>query len=112
MPMLHQLHKATGVMYKCTQAASGPGKGMLKSKVPVIAVFLTLNAGMYAQEKKPFVLLPDSAARNLSRLCSRKGMTHVDAIWRPTIGDIQLLESRLANISRLRSEAALNGVSD
>jgi hypothetical protein len=70
---------------------------MLKSKMSVIAVLLTLmNTEMYAREKTPFVLLPDSAAHNLSRLCSRKGLQHVDGSWRPTTHDVELLESRLA----------------
>jgi hypothetical protein len=107
--MFHQLHKTTGLIYKC-KGRFWRGQWMLKSKMTVIAVLLTLNAGVYAQEKKPFVLLPDSAARNVSRLCSRKGLPHVDGSWRPTTADIELLESRLPDILRLRSKAALKGI--
>jgi hypothetical protein len=65
---------------------------------------------MYAQEQTPSVLLPDSAAHNLSRFCSRKGLPHVDESWHPITHDVELLESRLADILRLRSKGALKGI--
>jgi hypothetical protein len=87
-------------MYKALLA----GAEMLKSKVPVIAVLLMLNASVYAQEKKSSVLLPESAAHHVSRLCSREGLPRVDGSWRPTTHDIELLESRLVDVSQLQGE--------
>jgi hypothetical protein len=83
---------------------------MQKLTVPAIVVLLMLNASAYTQEKKPFVLLPDSAALEVSRLCSREGLAHVDGSWHPTTPDIELLESRLVRISGLRSKGALKGL--
>ncbi|PYV71480.1 MAG: hypothetical protein DMG96_28705 [Acidobacteria bacterium] len=83
---------------------------MWKPNVTVITAFLILNANTYAQKQKPFALLPKSAAHSLSRLCSREGLPNVDGSWRPTKYDIELLESRLADISRLRSKGALKSI--
>jgi hypothetical protein len=77
-----------------------------KAELTVIAAILLLNANVYAQQTKPFVLLPDNAAHKISRLCSREGVPNVDGSWRPTKLEIERLESRLMDISRLRSKDA------
>lgn len=69
----------------------------------IVPILLVMSATVYAQEKKPFVLLPDSAARAVSHLCSREGVGKVQGSWNPTSHDIERLESELAAISRLRS---------
>ena len=83
---------------------------MRKAKETVVAVILIVNANAYAQEKKPFALLPDGAAHDVARLCSRENLSNVDGSWRPTKPDIELLESRLVDISRLRSKGAVKGI--
>ena len=69
-----------------------------------------LSAGTYAQQTKPFVQLPDGAVHKVSRLCSREGLQNLDGSWRPTKGQIELLESRLLGISRLLSNDKLERV--
>ena len=68
-----------------------------------IAIFLSLSGSMFAQGKKPYALLPGSAAHGISRLCSREGISGVSGSWRPDADQLGLLESRLMSVSRLRS---------
>jgi hypothetical protein len=76
----------------------------------VIAVLLALHGTGLAQGRKPFALLPDSSARDVLHFCSRGGLQRVDGAWHPTRTEIKLLESRLADISRLPSKGKLKGV--
>jgi hypothetical protein len=57
----------------------------------------------YADENKPFSVLPTNAAKAVSRPCSRDGVAGITGGWRPLQSDIDQLESRLPDISRLRS---------
>jgi hypothetical protein len=85
-------------------------QGMGKYGLSVIAVLLMLSANVFAQEKKPFVLLPDSSAHNVLHLCSRVGLQRVDGSWRPTRAEIELLESRLVDILQLQSKGAVKDI--
>jgi hypothetical protein len=69
----------------------------------VIAVFLMLSASMFAQDKNRYGLLPSSVAHDISRLCSREGISGVAGSWHPNADQIGLLESRSVRVSRLRS---------
>src|SRR5579872_2452000 len=60
----------------------------------VIAMFLVLSATIFAQGKKPYALLPVSSAQNVSRLCSREGISNTGG-WYRNAGQIGLLEFRL-----------------
>jgi hypothetical protein len=79
---------------------------MRNGELTVIAAMLLVNANMYAQETKPFAILPDNAAHKVLHLCSREGSPNVDGSWHPTKLEIERLESRLMDISRLRSKGA------
>jgi hypothetical protein len=74
------------------------------SIVPVIAVFLMLDASLCGQDKKPYVLLPQNATRAVSHFCSREGLPNVQGTWHPTTGTVELLETRLNGIPRLQTE--------
>jgi hypothetical protein len=76
----------------------------------VIAMFLILSASTFAQEKKPYALLPGSAAHDVSRLCSREGISGVGRSWHPNADQIGLLESLLVSVSRLRSNGESRNV--
>jgi hypothetical protein len=76
----------------------------------VIAIFLILSGSMFAQEKKPFALLSGGAVHDISRLCSREGISSVRGSWHPNADQIGLLESRLISVSRLRSSGEQRNV--
>ena len=83
---------------------------MPKYSAPAIATLLLLTATTSAQETKSFIVLPDSAIHKVSHLCSREGLPKVAGSWRPTTAQIELLESRLMDISRLVSGGEVKGV--
>lgn len=67
---------------------------------------LISTLGLYGQERKPFALLPNVAANEVSHWCSRDGLVGVTGAWRPNKSDLELLESRLADISVVQSQSA------
>ena len=83
---------------------------MQKYNAPAIAILLVLSATISAQETKSFVVLPASAALKVCHFCSREGLPRVAGSWRPTTAKIELLESRLMDVSRLVSTGEVNGV--
>ena len=76
----------------------------------VVPIFLILSGSMFAQEKKPFALLSGSAVHDISRLCSREGVSGLRGSWHPNADQIGLLESRLISVSRLRSNGEQRNV--
>ena len=56
-----------------------------------------------------FVLLPESAAREISRLCSRRG-PKVVGTWQVSGDDIALLESHLSGISKLPTTSSVRDI--
>jgi spermidine synthase len=53
------------------------------------------------------VVLPESAAKDINEQCSRKAPPEFEATWSPDETDIQAMESRFSNISRLRSDTGV-----
>ena len=83
---------------------------MSESKLAMIGILLFLSSVTYAQTKKPFVLLPATAAQSASHFCSRAGIPKVSGSWHPTKTELQRLESHLMGISGLKSEDELKQV--
>src|SRR4051812_35908015 len=73
---------------------------------PALAVVMLVSTfSLYGQERKPFVLLPPSAAKDVSQWCSRDGLPTVTGGWRPKKSDLEVLESHLADISALQTQS-------
>lgn len=70
---------------------------------------LALTIVVQAQNKKPAVVLPESAAQQITRPCSRPGPPKFEGTWTPTDADVQAMEARLKRISRLRSKSGIGG---
>jgi hypothetical protein len=66
-------------------------------------VVLALGMDVHGQERKPSVVLPESAAVQMTRRCTRPDPPKFDGTWTPAHVDIKAMESRLASVSRLRS---------
>ena len=67
-------------------------------------VFLVLlSPFLHGQNEKHFALLPKGDAIAISRLCSRNG-PKVCGSWKPTKDDIELVESSISFVSKLKSE--------
>jgi hypothetical protein len=64
---------------------------------------LLLAVASYGQDKKPSVVLPEGAAKDLAGLCSRPGPPKFDSTWQPTETDVRAMESQLSRISLLQS---------
>src|SRR5690348_10395098 len=77
---------------------------MTESKLATVGIVLLMCSLTYAQTKKPFVLLPSTAAQSVFRFCSRAGIPKVSGSWRPTQTELERLELHLMRISRLKSE--------
>jgi hypothetical protein len=74
-----------------------------------VACVITLLAAVSvcAKSAKKAALLPESEAQSVTRMCSRNAPRKVDGSWRPTLADLDLLESRLPQISKLKSEGGV-----
>ena len=72
-------------------------------------ILLTTSLAV-AQTNTRGVLLPESAADQVKRLCSRPGPPKFEGTWRPKDTDIQTMESRFSRISRLRTASGIIGV--
>jgi hypothetical protein len=81
----------------------------LTFKLRTVAFLLLLSPPIHGQSGKRFVLLPESETSAISHLCSRNG-PKVGGSWQPTEGDVELLESHLSRISKLKSEDGLVGI--
>jgi hypothetical protein len=64
---------------------------------------LLLVVASYGQDKKPSVVLPKGAVRDLVKLCSRPGPPKFGATWQPTETDVRAMESRLSRVSQLQA---------
>jgi hypothetical protein len=82
---------------------------LLDLKVIAFTVALLSVQNAVGQRAKPYVLLPESAANEVSILCSRE-VPKVDGSWRPTAADLQGLEARLSQISKLKSNEGMAGI--
>ena len=76
----------------------------------LIAIWLILPTNTLAQETKSFVVLSGRTAHKVTHFCSREGLPSVTGSWRPTTAQIDLLEARLIDISRLTSNGEVTGV--
>lgn len=70
---------------------------------------LAFTAVLHGQKRDRSVVLPESAAQQITQPCSRPGPPKFDGTWRPTKADIDAMESRLTRISRLRSKSGIIG---
>ena len=73
------------------------------ANLTALAFLLLLSPFVHGQNEKHFAPLPKSEAIAISHLCSRNG-PKVDGSWKPTKDDIELLESSISLISKLKSE--------
>ena len=73
----------------------------------LVLVFLPVSP---VQKKGRSAVLPESAADQIKRLCSRPGPPSFEGTWVPKDDDIRLMEKRLNRISRLRSRSGMLGV--
>jgi hypothetical protein len=80
-----------------------------RASLTIVAVSAVAFQASFGQATKPSVLLPESAAKEVSALCSREGLDNVDGSWRPKNADIVAMESNLWRISKLRSEDGVVG---
>ena len=69
---------------------------MRKSKLIGCIALLVVSA-LWAQDNKPFVVLPSGEAQAVNRLCSRTGPS-VDEGWVPEEREIKALEARLGDV--------------
>lgn len=82
---------------------------MLEIKIVVFAAALLSVQNVVGQQAKPYVILPESAAKEVSNLCSREG-PKVDGSWKPTAADLQGLETSLSQLSKLKSNGGMAGI--
>ena len=68
---------------------------------------LTLTFGAQPEKASRSVVLPESAARQMTDLCSRPGAPKFDGTWTLAEADVKTLESRLSRVSRLRSRSGI-----
>ncbi len=69
----------------------------------IVFAALLVGVGCWAQDEKPFAVLPASEAHNVTRLCSRTGPEKIDDGWVPDKRDIASLEARLSEITNVTS---------
>jgi hypothetical protein len=83
---------------------------MLMRNICLIAItLLSFGIASQAQVKTKSVVLPESAAQQLTHPCSRPGPPKFEGTWLPGQPDVQGMESRLSYISRLRSRGGIEG---
>lgn len=82
----------------------------MKSLTSVVLIVVVLSMTAPGQEERESVLLPPSEANSVTRLCSRGGPGKVDGSWQPTKAELEVMESRLPQISRLKSGGGLVGL--
>ncbi|MEW6730997.1 MAG: hypothetical protein AB1489_06650 [Acidobacteriota bacterium] len=75
-----------------------------------IIIILILSASSYGQVQSRSVVLPESAAQELTQICSRPGPPEFEATWLPTAADVQVMEAQLSQISRLRTNGGVVGL--
>jgi hypothetical protein len=71
----------------------------------IIWLMLLIAPMIFGQKESKFTVLPESAAEEATKLCSRPGAPKFDGTWKPTDAEVKLLESRLTRISQLRDSA-------
>lgn len=81
-----------------------------RSAIVAGCLVLTVAVVSFSKDENRSTVLPESAAQLLAHPCSRSGPPRFEGTWRPTHADVQVMESRLSQISRLRSEGGLAGV--
>lgn len=82
---------------------------MFATATPIVCLNLLLCSIVLAQTQRPWTLLPETEAENIKRLCSRPGPPEFQGTWKPAESDIQMMESRLSRISRLRTRSGIIG---
>jgi len=71
---------------------------------------LAMTSVLEGHDKNRSALLPESAAQQITQLCSRPGPPKFDGTWKPTEDDINKMESQLSRVSRLRSKSGIEGM--
>src|SRR5437773_5106852 len=64
-------------------------------------IVLMLPPTLSAQNKTRFTVLPESAAKDATRLCN--GPLRFDGTWKPKNADVKSIESHLRRVSDLRN---------
>jgi hypothetical protein len=72
-------------------------------------LLLALANASVPQTNGRSIVLPESAAKELVRYLSRPGLAHLDGTWMPADADVKAIESRLSQISKLRSSDEEDG---
>jgi hypothetical protein len=75
-------------------------------RMGIVVALLSVGAS-WAQDRKPFVVLPAGEAQAVNQLCSRNG-PKVENGWAPEERDIEALEARLGNIKSERHGSISN----
>ena len=73
---------------------------MRASKKSLLYATASFAIALQAHAQKPYTILPQREAQNVTRLCSRIGLAKIDGSWLPTDTDIKTVESRLALLSQ------------
>jgi hypothetical protein len=66
----------------------------------ILCIVLLLPSILFAQGRTTFTVLPESAAKEATRLC-RGGFPKFDGTWRPTAAAVKSIESHLVGVSHL-----------
>ncbi len=82
---------------------------LFQNTILTSSLVLALTFGSQQAKASRSVVLPESAAKQMTELCSRPGAPKFDATWAPTEADIKIMESRLSHVSRLSSKSGIIG---
>jgi len=98
-----------GIDFLCEpQSATGCGIGFQMRKCKLTrCVALLLVVACWAQDEKPFAVLPPSEAQAVNRLCSRTGPGRVDGGWAPEASDVATLEAQLGDVAKVESSGGV-----
>lgn len=78
--------------------------------ISATVLVIVMASMLGAQTKTRWTLLAETEADRARQLCSRPGPPKFQATWKPTLSDIQSMETRLSRISRLRTQSGILGV--
>ncbi len=85
------------------------GGGPMRKAV-LLAVVLATSAGEAAARERMWAILPERAAAETQRLCSRAGPPAFEGTWVVTAADVREAELRLPDVSRLSGDGAVEGI--
>ena len=77
----------------------------------LLAVLVAAGTREAAARERTWTILPESAAAETQRLCSRGGPPAFEGTWVLTDADVREAEQRLVELSRLSGDGVLEGIS-